>query len=53
MLDALYHSIDPVALSIGPLVIRWYGIAYVLGFVCAALIVWRVARRWRDRKSVV
>lgn len=47
MLDALYHSIDPVALSIGPLVIRWYGIAYVLGFVCAALIVWRVARRWR------
>ena len=47
MLDALYHSIDPVALSIGPLVIRWYGVAYVLGFVCAALIVWRVARRWR------
>jgi phosphatidylglycerol:prolipoprotein diacylglycerol transferase len=47
VLDALYHSIDPVALSIRPLVIRWYGIAYVLGFVCAALIVWRVARRWR------
>lgn len=47
MLDALYHGIDPVALSLGPLTIRWYGIAYVLGFVCAALIVWRVARRWR------
>lgn len=47
MLDALYHGIDPVALSLGPLTIRWYGIAYVLGFICAALIVWRVARRWR------
>ena len=28
---------------------RWYGVAYVLGFVCAALVIWRVARRWRVR----
>ncbi len=52
MLDALYHAIDPVAFSLGPLTVRWYGIAYVLGFVCAALIIWRVARRWRVEVDV-
>lgn len=52
MLDALYHAIDPVAFSLGPLTVRWYGIAYVLGFICAALIIWRVARRWRVEVDV-
>ncbi|MCI8469549.1 MAG: prolipoprotein diacylglyceryl transferase [Eggerthellaceae bacterium] len=47
MLDALYHAIDPVAFAIGPFAVRWYGIAYVLGFICAALIIRQVARRWR------
>lgn len=28
-----YPNIDPVALSIGPLVIRWYALAYVVGIV--------------------
>ena len=28
---------------------RWYGVAYVLGFVFAGLVIWRVARRWRVR----
>ncbi len=49
MLNDIYQSIDPVVFSAGPLVVRWYGIAYVLGFVCAALVIWRVARRWRVR----
>ena len=32
-LDQIYHSLDPVALSLGPISIRWYGIAYLLGFI--------------------
>lgn len=49
MLDALYHSIDPVAFSIGPFSVRWYGIGYVVGFALAALILYKVARRWKLR----
>ena len=49
MLNDIYQSIDPVLFSLGPFTVRWYGVAYVLGFVCAALVVWRVARRWRVR----
>ena len=46
-LDAIYHALDPVAFSVGPLVVRWYGIAYVLGFALGGLVVWRTQRRWR------
>ena len=49
MLNDLYQSIDPIAFAAGPFVVRWYGIAYILGFACAALVMWRVARRWRVR----
>lgn len=49
MLNDVYQSLDPIALSIGPLVVRWYGIAYVLGFVCAAFLIVRLAKRWRIR----
>ena len=49
MLNDLYQSLDPVLFSAGPFTVRWYGVAYVLGFVCAALVIWRVARRWRVR----
>lgn len=47
MLNDLYQAMDPVAISIGPLAIRWYGIAYLVGFALAAFIIQRVARRWR------
>jgi len=30
-----YPNIDPVALGLGPLKIHWYGITYLVGFVCA------------------
>lgn len=36
-----YPEIDPVIFSIGFLKIRWYGLMYVLGFMCA----WYLARR--------
>ena len=49
MLDELYHAMDPVAFAIGPLTVRWYGIAYVLGFAFMCLVMWRLAKRWEIR----
>ena len=46
MLDAIYHAIDPVAFSVGPFSVRWYGIAYILGFFFAAVMMRRVSKRW-------
>lgn len=46
MLNAIYQNIDPVAFSIGPFSVRWYGIAYVLGFLAVALVMRRVSKRW-------
>lgn len=36
-----YPQIDPVALRLGPLAIRWYGLMYLFGFVAAYFIVQR------------
>jgi phosphatidylglycerol:prolipoprotein diacylglycerol transferase len=36
-----FPQIDPVALQIGPLAIRWYALAYIAGIVLG----WRLARR--------
>lgn len=33
-----YPNIDPVAFSIGPLTVHWYGMMYLLGFVGAILL---------------
>ena len=32
-----YPNIDPVLVEIGPLAIRWYGLAYVAGILCGWL----------------
>ena len=47
MLNELYQSLDPVAFAAGPFVVRWYGLAYVVGFALAAFIIYAVARRWK------
>lgn len=47
MLNDIYQNLDPIAFSLGPFVVRWYGLAYVLGFALATFIIYRVARRWR------
>ena len=47
MLNELYQWLDPVAFAIGPLTVRWYGIAYVLGFLFASVVIWRLAKRWK------
>lgn len=45
-LNDLYQHLDPVAVSLGPLTIRWYGIAYLAGFICAYLVIRSLNRRW-------
>ncbi len=52
MLNDLYHLLDPVAFTVGPFSVRWYGIAYVLGFLCAGIVISQVAKRWRLRFSI-
>ena len=52
MLNDLYHSLDPVAFSLGPVSVRWYGLAYIFGFVCMGIVCYRTARHWRIRFSV-
>lgn len=42
-----YPAIDPVAVKIGPLAVRWYGIAYALGFVAGYRILRGEARKGR------
>ena len=37
----IFPEIDPVAIQLGPLAVRWYGLAYLAGI----LIGWRYARR--------
>ncbi|MBY0309119.1 MAG: prolipoprotein diacylglyceryl transferase [Phycisphaerales bacterium] len=41
---AHFHTLSPVALDVG-LQIRWYGLSYVTGFVCAYFILRALARR--------
>lgn len=40
-----YPDIDPVAISLGPLQVHWYGLMYVVGFVAAWWLGARRARR--------
>ncbi len=42
-----FPEIDPVAVRVGPLVVHWYGLAYLAGFVAAALLLRYFAVRWR------
>lgn len=51
-LNSLYQALDPVAFSVGPFDVRWYGMAYVLGFICCAAVMYRVAKRWRVKLDV-
>lgn len=46
MTDAAhYHSLSPIALDLGFFAIRWYGLSYVLGFICGYSILWMLAKR--------
>jgi phosphatidylglycerol:prolipoprotein diacylglycerol transferase len=48
-----YPAIDPVALHLGPLSIKWYGLAYVAGLLLGWLYLRRLLaqpRLWQDNK---
>ncbi|MCX7987854.1 MAG: prolipoprotein diacylglyceryl transferase [Thermodesulfovibrio sp.] len=40
-----YPNISPEIVKIGPLSIRWYGLMYLIGFICSYLIVRREIKR--------
>ena len=43
----VYPEINPIAISIGPVAIAWYGIMYLLGFIAAYLLAgFRVQQDW-------
>ena len=46
MLNDFYHILDPVAISAGPITIYWYGLAYVVGALLTAVVMYRTQRRW-------
>ena len=40
-----YPRIDPVFFEIGPIQLRWYGLMYIIGFVCAYFLLLYLSRR--------
>lgn len=51
-----FPEIDPIALSIGPLAIHWYGLAYVAGILLGWLYARRIAatpRLWAGEKAAM
>ena len=40
-----YPGFDPIALQLGPVAIRWYGLMYLIGFVVAWMLMRRRAAR--------
>lgn len=41
-----YPAIDPVFFEVGPFSVRWYGLAYIAGFLVATWVFARLNRRW-------
>lgn len=46
MLNELYHSLNPIAFSAGPITIYWYGLAYVFGAILTGVVMYRTQKRW-------
>ncbi|MBR5258913.1 MAG: prolipoprotein diacylglyceryl transferase [Eggerthellaceae bacterium] len=46
MLNNIYQALDPVAFALGPIEVRWYGLAYMLAFLLCSLLFYRIAKRW-------
>ncbi len=45
VLATYVHDLSPIIFELGPLKLRWYGLAYVAGFLMAYLILLHFARR--------
>ena len=49
-----YPNIDPVALQLGPIVVKWYGLSYMAGLILGWLYIRRLLttpRIWADGKA--
>ena len=44
MLDIIYWNADPVIFSLGPIAVRWYGLAFAIGFILGYNIVAKMFR---------
>lgn len=44
LLDAIYWNADPILFSLGPISVRWYGLAFAVGFIIGYDIVSRMFR---------
>jgi phosphatidylglycerol:prolipoprotein diacylglycerol transferase len=42
----MFPSLDPIAFRLGPLAVRWYGLAYLVAFLAAWLILKVLDDRW-------
>ena len=42
-----FPALDPVAFRLGPLAVRWYGLAYMIAFLAGWLILRRLDDRWK------
>ncbi|HBT95783.1 MAG TPA: prolipoprotein diacylglyceryl transferase [Coriobacteriia bacterium] len=52
MLNDIYQMLDPVAFTIGPFAVRWYGLGYILGFALAGLLAYKICKRWKIKFTV-
>jgi phosphatidylglycerol---prolipoprotein diacylglyceryl transferase len=46
-----FPAIDPVAFSLGPISVRWYGLSYVVGIMIGIALATRLAARGSSRPS--
>ena len=37
-LNEIFQSFNPIAFTLGPLTVRWYGLAYLAGFIVAGFV---------------
>jgi len=48
----IHPNFDPIAFSLGPLAVRWYGLMYLVGFIAFLLLgKWRARQPWRGMST--
>jgi phosphatidylglycerol:prolipoprotein diacylglycerol transferase len=52
MLTIAFPNIDPIAFSIGPVDIRWYGLSYVVGILLAWAYARHLVKRYSDKVTL-
>lgn len=46
-LNDFYQTLNPIALQIGPFIIRWYALAYIAGFISAGIVMYKTSQAWK------